>query len=314
MKNLVAVAIADVHLSAEPPRFRAVEENWLNKQAAILQQVFTIAKNKGNPVPLLIAGDLFNTAMPSPEIINFALDIFSNLPFPIYAIPGNHDLPNHRYEEMKRSAYGTLVRARRLENIPIRGFLQLTPGVRVWGYPCGVEVAHPPRMSDKCLQVALVHSYIWWMDSHRYKGAPEDQQASHYLEKLKGHDVAVFGDNHCGFIMNRSDCSILNCGTLLVRKSDERKIGTSSAVGLIYNDGSVDRQWLDISSDKYSDLPSHEEEGVESLNLEEKEALKAFSSLSEQSIDYAECLRHLVQQRNFRIRVKELVLESIGDK
>src|SRR5690349_21675628 len=93
MENLAAVAIADVHLSVDPPRFRAVEDNWLKKQEEALERAFKLAENNGNPVPLLIAGDLFNVATPAPEIINFALDIFANRPFPIIAVPGNHDLP-----------------------------------------------------------------------------------------------------------------------------------------------------------------------------------------------------------------------------
>src|SRR5690242_10190233 len=104
MKTLVAVAIADIHLSVDPPRFRSVEENWLEVQKKYLEQVFSITWNNGVPVPLLIAGDIFDRAAPTPEIINFALDVFgkSRASY-IYAIPGNHDLPNHRYEEMDRS-------------------------------------------------------------------------------------------------------------------------------------------------------------------------------------------------------------------
>src|SRR5690348_10413769 len=102
--SLVAVACSDIHLSVERPVFRSLEEDWLAVQQKAVQQVFSSARLPRpafteslavrSQVPILIAGDLFNRATPTPEVINFALKLFSSTNTTVVAIPGNHDLPN----------------------------------------------------------------------------------------------------------------------------------------------------------------------------------------------------------------------------
>lgn len=320
-KQLVACAIADIHLSAEPPRFRSVETDWLGVQRKYLEQVFTACYNLGSPVPLLIAGDLFDKAQPTPEIINFALDVFGKKDsrIPVYAIPGNHDLPNHRYEDMKKSAYGTLVETRRIIDVPPKRCISHT-GIntilRIWGFPCGAEASPRPPVkasSIPTLDIALVHSYIW-TNGYSYPGADTNQIIDAYRKKVIGYDIAIFGDNHKGFAFSKENncgqCSIVNCGTLLVRKSDE--IDHRPAITYIYSDGSVERRILDTKDDKYADLPEYKKEELEPTRLEEKEAIQAFASIGEQSYNFAELLRHIAEKKDIRLRVKELILESVG--
>lgn len=324
-KTLVATAISDIHLSVDPPRFRSVEKDWLEVQRKYLEQAFRIAHNNGKPVPLLMAGDVFNASQPPPEIIHFALDTLiqfrSKYLVPIFAIPGNHDLPNHRYEDMSKSAYGILVKAGIIRNVAPKECINLEcinlnfqSGVRLWGFPCGTEVTPKPTNLGNGLDIALIHAYIWG-GTCSYKGAPEDCYLTNYYNKLSGYDVAVFGDNHLGFYCNRNtegSCSILNCGTLLKRKRDE--LGHSPSVGFIYSDGTIERIFLNKEEDKYADLLDDVEHTPEPMRSEEKEALEAFSSIGEQSLNFADFLRKLTERKNIRLRVKELILESLDGK
>ena len=103
--SIFAVCCADLHFSHDPPRARAESDtaSWYRVQKTYINQLKYIANGK----PILVAGDIFNRWNANPELINFLIE---ELPI-LHAIPGNHDLPNHSFDEIERSAYWTLVKA-----------------------------------------------------------------------------------------------------------------------------------------------------------------------------------------------------------
>jgi hypothetical protein len=60
----------------------------------------------GNP-PIVYVGDIWDHYRQPPEAINWAI---RELPKG-YAIPGQHDLRHHNYEDIKKTAYWTLMEA-----------------------------------------------------------------------------------------------------------------------------------------------------------------------------------------------------------
>ena len=115
---VIALLVGDIHLSAKAPLCRAKEPDWFEAMARPLMELVDLQKQIGKESdgipPILCAGDVFDRWNSPPELINFALEY---LPPQMYSIPGQHDLPNHNYNEIDRSAYWTLVAANKITNV-----------------------------------------------------------------------------------------------------------------------------------------------------------------------------------------------------
>lgn len=238
---VVAVCLSDVHLSLRPPIARDEEASWLDAQKLVWDEVAAIAKRF--KAPIICAGDLFDRWNPPIELVNWALDCLPT----IYAIPGNHDLPSHRHEAEHRSAYGALVRAGRVIPLTPEG-TQFGDMLYVFGFPFGTEVSRPPRDGRQLgTCVAVVHEYLW-IPQATYKNAPSKQRLGKHRKRFAGWDIVVVGDNHTAFKRKLGGgTTVLNCGTLLRRKSNEADY--EPQVGLIRKSGKVTSHLLDTSRD-----------------------------------------------------------------
>lgn len=167
-------------------------------------------ERKGYPLPLIIAGDLFDIPKPSPGLIRFAWEL---LPDRVYAVAGQHDLPNHSLEELDESGLGLLVtggRVTMLDHNPTK----IQGGVQLFG----VSWKRPVISGFSSMRsVAVIHRYCW-KEGHSFPGCPPDDHIdmqTHELEKL-GYTSACFGDNHKGF----SYANWVNCGIAIPRNAD----------------------------------------------------------------------------------------------
>jgi hypothetical protein len=228
--------------------------------------------------PILCAGDVFHHWNSPPELINWA---YEHLPM-MFAIPGQHDLPHHDFHSIHKSAFQTMVEMGKI--LTSRKRLR-RHGMDVHSFPFGFKVNHPGGARIECNQIALIHSYIW-QEGNTYPGAPEEKHTKRYQEKLKGFDVAVFGDNHSGF-SSFGDCRIFNCGTLIPRRIDEREY--TPMVGLLREDGTIDVHHLDTSEDKW--VEESEEIVKTGENEEEQQRMvESLKSLESSDIDFRSVL------------------------
>ncbi len=261
MKNdpVLAVCAADVHLSLKPPVARSAERNWLAVQAGYLGQLREVARK--HRAPILYAGDVFDkwygSLTAAPELINFAL---THLPSG-WAVPGNHDLPHHSYQEKHKSAFYTLVQAGKLKLLD-PGISVCVPGpddrdIVAVGFPHGFGIKPPLRdPKDKRPHVAVVHAYCWIRNCCRPK-ADKSDRAKHWAKKLDGFDAAAFGDNHKGFVYNGLKVPIMNCGGFALRNSDEKE--RRPMVGLLRQSMQFEPVYLDTSDDRWLDKERQEE-------------------------------------------------------
>lgn len=306
MSKVIAILCADIHLSEQPPIARSMEPDWLVAQARPLQQVKELVKI--HKCPVICAGDIFDRHRSSPYLINWAMD---NLP-QMYAIPGQHDLPMHSYEDIQKSAYWTLVKEGTIENLGKSGdYIELSE-MGVFGFPWAsvLRFVENDIPGDKIL-LAVVHSYIW-IQGKQYPGASIQSSMSQYKDKLQGYDAAVFGDNHQGFLAKCGDCNVLNCGCLIPRKSDERKF--KPAVGLLHSDGTITQSFLDCSEDVWLD------EVKDDNILEENEGLNEFltelNQVDSGQLDFLDFRASVLQYLNdFDVTdgVRKTVLEVLGE-
>jgi DNA repair exonuclease SbcCD nuclease subunit len=309
---VVAIAVSDLHLGETAPAARSAEKDWWEVQRRALLELLSIRSYFPN-VPILYAGDIFNKWNPRPEVINFAIEYLPHG----YAVPGNHDLPYHDYDLIKKSGYWTLVKAGIISNVSPEIARQYTinyKSVVIYGFPHGFKI-NPRIRHDGDLHIALVHQYIW-SKGNEHKDAPESGyfRVAHTELRYSGFDVGIFGDNHKGFYHTgltsrdgpRKMVPIFNCGTFLCRNTDERN--DKPRVGLIHVDGTVSTYFMDTSLDRWTieDIAYSESSAEMS-----KEVLDSLSKMSEASIDFQGAIQRYMAKTGTRVSVKEIILQAM---
>jgi len=304
---VLAILTSDWHLSEKTPVARSPEPDWFAAQKRVLLQVLDLQSKY--QCPIFIAGDIFDKWNSTPRLINFALETLAYPAAGIYAISGNHDTPNHNLGLITNSAYWTLVEAGTIQHLSNREELKtllVTPA------SFGLKLVKPDPKPGLCLQVALVHDFIWTKTSG-IPGADEKKRYFVWLDELKGYDVAVFGDNHKGFLIPGKDKTptVFNCGCLIRRSSNERSY--KPCVGLLRSDGSITRHYLECEDDLFLDIKEEAQQNKEGLEILLEEFAEELESLHNEGTSFKEVVRRWVAKTKLPDLVRDFILKAISD-
>lgn len=304
----LALLVSDLHFSHVAPAARSAEPDWYAAQRRYIKQLRELQMLYGGHLmagcPIVIAGDVFDrwSSVNSPaELVNFLLH---ELPDNCIGIPGQHDLPEHRYDAVTRSPYWTLVSAGAIRNLAPNNPVKIKNLV-LHGFPWGYELA--PLSCEKEsgeIHLAVIHAYIWNKDVGGYPGAPVEQTVEAYNEKLVGYDAAVFGDNHTSLLSGK----IINPGSFMRRKSDERN--HRPMVGILYEDGSLGAHYLDVSADLWLDdalSKSEEDQAADTSGV-----IESLKKLGADALDFRATLRCLMDRQGTSDRVRGVVDSVLG--
>lgn len=304
----IALLCSDLHLSHRPPPCRAGED-WYKAQQRVLDEIWTISMEEGG-IPIVCAGDIFDRWNSPPELINFAL---GHLP-DMYTIPGQHDLPYHRYEDIEKSAYTTLVKAGKIQHLPYGEPIRFNQTSLVmygfgWERPIDNTLIDRAKYPDH-VHLAVVHAYIWDSPSTGYVGVSEEKKLPRYFSPLSGFDAAVFGDNHKGFLWQDrggdKPLSILNNGGMMRRKSDERDY--RPGIGILYNTGRIERRYLDISQDSFEEATII----VEGAKIDISGVVEELMNLTSDRLDFQSAVKEFLDRTGASESVRRLLMETIG--
>jgi len=298
MKKVLAIFVSDLHLSHTPPIWRSCESDWYTVQERALKELRAI--KDVHSCPIFCAGDVFDKWNSPPELINFALQ---HLP-QMYAIPGQHDLPNHNLKEMHRSAYWTLVKAGKIVH------LEGDAGVNgrqftVHGFAFGRKIKK--RKTSTKNHIALIHQYNW-VPKASYEKAPKKQRVTKKRKEFGGYDIVLCGDNHIAFEKMLGKTLFWNCGGFMRRHSDEIKY--RPRVGLLMEDGTMKNHRLkSYRSDKHISVdPKSDKQADMDLTELGNELLK----LNDARFDFQVAVNRYMQKYNVRREVMEIIMKSIG--
>lgn len=302
---VIGIFTSDWHIDAVPPALRESEPDWWAAQQRPIDEIKAI-KNRYK-CPVFFAGDLFNKAKPDPETINWALKHVPEM----YGIPGNHDLVHHRYEDIEKCGYWTMVQANRI--IDLRpGFPHPCGwgaiGVMVHAFPYGTEVKSIASNLIDGFNVALIHAYVWKKNCG-YTGAPADKRVGAWEKRLGNFSHAFYGDNHRSFLYQGENTLIGNCGCTVKRRSDE--LSYEPGVFLLWSDGEVSEKKLDCSLDKYTQREAPA--GKERVEVDAEKLIESLKGLQQKTkIDFVATCREVMRSMQVGQDVEEKVLEALG--
>lgn len=306
MKKTIAILCSDLHLRHTVPPARAAEPDWYAAMGRVLDQL-RAAQEKHGDCPIITAGDIFHKWNSPAELINWAI---ANMPPDVYAIPGQHDLPFHNLDDIRKSAYWTLVAAKAIANIDSPSFLGIRSRLMVHPFPWGaaVQLEDGYGGDPDVLHLAVVHAYIHKGGSSKHVGASDEDHIDAYAERLNGFDVAVFGDNHYPFTEKTSTgCTVVNSGGMMLTNSDSK--GGSPGYSLLFDDGSVERVPFDTSADVWSD------ESLADVISDDAEIghdlIESLTNLAAVSLDYRQSVRDFLKHCPQNAGVSELLLGAI---
>ncbi len=316
MKNkqdhIIAVCCSDVHLSLRPPIARAEEPSWGDAQRRVWMEVSSLMES--HQAICIIAGDLFDRWNAPAELINLAMDI---LPEKVYAIPGNHDLPNHREDLIHKSGFGTLWRAGRIVRLTKRPkYVEHTYGpLALYGRPFGGDTPRPSESgSGKQFysRVLVTHEYVW-RRGYGYFGVGQETHLSARAKDFSRFDTVIVGDNHMGFQGKlESGTRVFNCGTLMRRKSPEGKY--KPRVGLLHASGAVTPWLLDTSRDVFHKTEVAEDEAEDVWDESVSRFVeKLGESGKDNTLDFREAIKRAIEKASTRKQVKEIIAEAMDE-
>lgn len=303
------VACGDLHITGKTPLARSQEPNWLITQIRYIQQIADIADDYsyGNgPLPIVCAGDVFDKYNPPLEIVNAMLEYMPTM----YAVAGNHDLPNHRLEDIKRSGFWTLVEAKTIQFLRPNEQVNLDSRTRLWGYSWGEEPEPLRNKHDLFQDICVCHKYLWTRKTG-YPGAPDAARIGNCFQQFQGFDVVISGDNHTPFHLTKNGTTFVNVGSLYRRTSDQADF--KPKVWLIYDDNSVESIYLDISKDVFHKTEKKEEpKPLDTTKLQE--FVTAIQQTRNEVVDFDEALERVIRSGDLSEEVKALLIQLKENK
>lgn len=291
VKEAIAIATSDWHFWHVAPVWRSNEPNWLEAMGRQLDQIIEASYTLN--VPIINGGDIFDHFNPTPETINFLMSKIKN---PFFAVPGQHDLEHHVLANLHKTGFWTLKNGGYIEyrndgytlsDAKEKFDIYFAP----WGTDLD-QIAIEPRQRKRIL---LAHKYVWFDDSTRYGGQQiPSGKLSGLKQTLQKFDFAVFGDNHIPFRVKIGKCQVINCGTMVRRKLDERDYQTGYTV--LFDDGSVEFHPFDIDKDVNLEIRVGEEEKTGDIDVSSRKFMEELQAMQDTDIDYRTEVERKVQQ------------------
>ena len=304
MRTAIALTVSDLHLSHKPPISRSTEPDWYKAQKRVLDQIGTIAEE--HDVPIIYAGDIFDKPTQPVRMVNFAM---INVPTG-YAIPGQHDLPGHSLKRKMESAYGSLCINGNLIDLDQKEPMTYYEGIAIHAFPWSESsgISTRARIPNR-LNLAVLHRYTWKPD-HGYPGAEVSCLASQQAKILRRFsDVAVFGDNHKGFIWKNKGFTICNNGAAILRTIDQ--IDYEPCVSLIFDDGSVVRHALDTSEDVWIDRKAVRRMKKQADEI--REFASQITGITSDTLDFVKIVQEACRSEGVEPEIRQIIQEAIRE-
>jgi hypothetical protein len=301
---------ADWHIRPDTPMCR--KDDFIETMKGKIIFVFDLAQKYN--CPIVIAGDLGHRPGDK-NWPNWLLEWFINevkcRNLTIYAIPGQHDLPNHSIKRIGESGFGVLWVADILCFITSISYpISFEDIYSLFMYPFGTKLEEPKGFNDLGqFRIAITHQMI--IDKPLWPGQEAPQWKS-VLRKHKHFDVIVSGDNHQPFVGKLGTRILVNPGSLM--RTTAIQTDHLPRVYLWYSKtNSVKPVFIPIQpASEVIDL-----DYLENQKEREQREIEFISKLKEDDEDSdldfeATCVRGM-KENKLNKRTKEMIIESLEE-
>jgi hypothetical protein len=271
------------------------EPDWFKSMKKPLDHLANLSSRYD--VPILCAGNVFNHWFAEPALLSFALEYLPTM----YAIPGKHDLPLHNIELIEKSGFWTLVLADKIIPVLSKEPLSIENNIILHGFPYGSEII-PLDQEDKVknkYHVALATNDVFSIDME-----------SQYKDDVKGYHSVVFGSDNKGFKTKVNDIPVINCGTLIRRRSNESEY--IPQINLLCRSGNVLTHRVSTKNERLK----KEEEDMEGVSRKSTgDMMDVINGLKENQIrclDFIESVEFLMSKYSVNNDVRKMFLDALG--
>lgn len=272
------IVCSDLHLRADVPKCRTeTQEGWVAFQHKVLTEIMLTANNF--QAPILIVGDIFHTPRVPYQMRNMFVSVMDRVQKGVYILPGQHDLPNHRYADAALASYGSL---------PYKEITTMTD-TPITAYRWGMK-----GEEDEKAKVLCLHELTLENPNPMIPAKTAQDRLNEYPEK----DIIITGDNHKAFTVWDGDRVLVNCGCATIQSATEYDYAPRiAAITYDETDG--------VTQVKYIQLPTHKEYiNADYIEKEKQhnEQIEAFiQSVKSDAIDFSVSFID-----NLRARAKDL--------
>ena len=210
-----AILSADLHIRSTIPRCRT--DDFLGAQERKVQFVCELAREKG--CPILVAGDVGDSS----QWPNWLLEWFISLTkgVEIIVIPGQHDLPNHRLDRIRKSALGVLGSSETV-NLLSKGCYSFSlpkEKILIASFPYSTPLGHCRKgQSQGFPLIAMTHQMV--IDRPLWPGQVA-QKGQSLLMRFSEYKLILSGDNHQPFVSKYKDRILVNPGSFMRTKAGQ---------------------------------------------------------------------------------------------
>lgn len=256
MSKPIAILTADIHLRDTQPICRT--DNYWEAQSKKLSFI-KILQNDLN-LPIIDAGDIFHKAKSSPFLEGFAM---KNFPNNVFTIPGNHDLPNHKLDDIFNSSLNVL--SVHKEDLKVLldntySFLQNVPNrknknvdrkqITLVPFPYGKEIKDYGLSKEKFdIHMAIIHTLVLSPDEDEWFGGKGDY-ARAILKKFPCYDLILTGHNHKSFVVEHEGRLLVNPGSMMRYAANQ--INHKPCIYLWFDDNHIEEIFIPIEKDVIS--------------------------------------------------------------
>lgn len=292
------ILTADWHIRSTIPSCR--KDDFFKVQFEKVKFVLSIAKEYD--ASIIVAGDIGEKPHWENWLLTKYIELFRLHHLSIYAIPGQHDLVNHRLDKINEGGIGVLRSSSMINLLKERKVKY--DSVHLYPYPFGEKVKRCKKIPS-VKTIAITHQLI----CQKPLGWQKDKlMAKSLLRDLECYDLIVSGDNHESFVQEYEGRYLVNPGSLVRTKSDQ--INFQPKIYLWDSeDNSVKTINVPIEKDVF-DLTKTEDEI--SINNEMQKFVEMLKKPTMSSRCFTSYLREYLEANKIEKKVQEKIWEIVS--
>lgn len=299
------VCLGDLHIRKHPPEKR-IDKDYFSTILKKLTYVLDISEDSGVDL-ILQPGDFFDHFNTPYPIVSKILYLITKYRIPWYVVYGQHDLIFHSLKEVSGTALN-LVSAPDyvsiLSDSPIYMEDWNSNSIALYGKSWGEKF---PTIEDtNCFNVLVAHHMVTnngplWPGQKDYQDVKE-------IQRNKGFDLMVFGDNHNTFFRSVRNRHVFNCGSLMRSSIDQQNHRPMFAIYDTKNNKPIEKIEIPIApAREIFDFEAHEQERQKS------EKTSALISRLKKTYQGSTNFRRNLQQATKSNRIRKGVKQAISE-